>query len=74
MMDLNIPNTKIELIQWLTTLEDENILKRLIEFRQSAVYQLSEAEERSIDEGLEDLKNGNVVPHDEVKKTYEKWL
>ncbi len=28
----------------------------------------------SIERGLEQIKNGETVPHDEVKKRYEKWL
>jgi len=46
----------------------------LLEFSNSSTYELSEAERKSIEEGLEDLKNGNVIPHSEAKKVYEKWL
>jgi predicted transcriptional regulator len=28
----------------------------------------------SIDRGLEQIKRGETVPHDEVRKRYEKWL
>lgn len=73
-MALNVQNTKIELIRWLTTVEDADMLKKLIEFRDSSIYELSEAERQSIEEGLEDLKKGDVIPHSEVKKAYEKWL
>lgn len=77
-MDLNIQNVKIELIQWLTTIEDVATLKELLEFRESQVkpivHQLSDVEAAAIDEDLEDLKNGNVVPHSEAKKIYGKWL
>ncbi|MCF8459863.1 MAG: hypothetical protein K9G46_04000 [Flavobacteriales bacterium] len=73
-MALNVQNTKIELIQWLTTVDDIDVLKKLLDFRNSSTYELSEAERKSIEEGLEDLKNGEVIPHSEAKKTYEKWL
>jgi len=36
--------------------------------------ELSEAEKKSIELGLEDIKKGRVVAHSEVKKLYEKWL
>jgi len=73
-MALNVQNAKIELIQWLTTVEDTDMLKKLLEFRNSSTYELSEAERKSVEEGLEDLKNGEVIPHAEAKKIYEKWL
>ncbi len=73
-MALNVQNAKIELIQWLTTVEDTDMLKKLLEFRNSSTYELSEAERKSVEEGLEDLKKGDVIPHSEVKKVYEKWL
>ena len=28
----------------------------------------------SIDRGLDQIKNGQTVPHEEVRKRYEKWL
>ncbi|MBI1286334.1 MAG: hypothetical protein GC178_02040 [Flavobacteriales bacterium] len=73
-MALNVQNTKIELIQWLTTIEDARLLKKLLDFRDATTYELSEAEKQAVDEGLEDLQNGDVIPHAEARKTYEKWL
>jgi hypothetical protein len=75
-MELNIQKTKLELIQWLTNLEDKAVLKKLLDISQekTASYKLTEEERKSILKGLEDLKNGDVVSHSEVKKSYEKWL
>lgn len=36
--------------------------------------ELSDAEKKSIELGLKDIKKGRVVAHSEVKKLYEKWL
>ncbi|AYN00840.1 DUF2683 family protein [Chryseobacterium sp. 3008163] len=36
--------------------------------------ELSDAEKKSIELGLEDIEEGRVVAHSEVKKLYEKWL
>lgn len=36
--------------------------------------ELSDAEKKSIELGLDDIKEGRVVAHSEVKKLYEKWL
>lgn len=73
-MALNVQNTKIDLIQWLTTIEDETLLKKLLEFRNAATYELTEAERQAVEDGLEDMRNGDVVPHAQTRKTYEKWL
>ena len=32
-MEINIQNAKIELIQWLTTLEDSSLIQKIIELR-----------------------------------------
>lgn len=36
--------------------------------------EISEAEKASIERGLEDIKAGRVVSHEEVRKKYLKWL
>jgi hypothetical protein len=36
--------------------------------------EISEVEKASILRGLEDIKAGRVVPHEKVKKMYQKWL
>lgn len=77
-MDLDIKNAKIELIQWLTTLEDKSIIKKIIELRKSESKdwwnEISESEKKSIDKGISEADNGDLVPHTEVRKMYEKWL
>lgn len=30
--------------------------------------------QESIERGLEQIKNGQTLPHDEVRKRYDKWL
>ena len=70
-------HAKLELIQWLTTLENEDLLKQIIQLKESdnqSVYHLTKEERISVEKGLEDLRNGDVVSHDEVRKGYEKWL
>lgn len=77
-MSLNVQNAKIELIQWLTTIEDSSIIQKLIDLRNREVKDwwddLSEEEKYSIEQGINDSNNGRVVPHSEVRKIYEKWL
>lgn len=73
-MGLNMPKTKIELIQWVTTLEDTSTLEDLLEIMdkhsQSKTYELNKQEAQSVNEGIEDMEQGNVAPNSEAKKVY----
>lgn len=73
----DILNTKIDLIQWLTTLEDSNVINKIIDIKNSYDTQsskLSVKEEESINKGISDADNGKLKPHSEARKIYEKWL
>lgn len=37
-------------------------------------FSISEKERESINAGLQDLANGRTIPHEQVRKLYEKWL
>ena len=77
-MEISIQNQKMELIQWLTTLNDESVIQKLIDLRNNQLKdwwnELSNAEIESIEKGIKDADNGNLVSHSEVRKTYEKFL
>ena len=77
-MELDIQNTKIELIQWLTTLEDKSLIQKILELRKSEskdlCEELSEAEKESVELGISDADNGRLKPNSEAKKIYGKWL
>lgn len=77
-MATSIESTKVELIQWLTTLEDKSILIKLKEFQESVMsskeYVLNEEENIAVEEGLSEYESGKIHPHEDVKKLYEKWL
>ena len=36
--------------------------------------EISDAEKKSIEKGIEDAKSGKVKSHAVIKKSYEKWL
>ncbi|MER3373604.1 MAG: hypothetical protein RIM83_03120 [Allomuricauda sp.] len=77
-MDINIQNKKIELIQWLSTLNDESIIEKIMKLRDSEKSdwwkELSKEEKQSIDQGIKDADAGKLKPHSEATKLYEKWL
>lgn len=77
-MAIDLQNKKIELIQWLSTLDNEIIIDKLMELRESEKTDwwngISEGEKESIEKGIEDANSGNLRPQSEVRKLYEKWL
>lgn len=77
-MNTNILNEKLELIQWLSTLEDTSIIKKLIQFRKDETKDwwdsISEEEKKSIEKGISEADNNELKSHSEARKIYEKWL
>ncbi|MCB9032419.1 MAG: hypothetical protein H6553_01125 [Chitinophagales bacterium] len=77
-MESNLLNAKIELIQWLTTLEDSTLIQKIIELRKNETKdwwnEISEDEKESIELGIADAENGNLQPNSAAKKVYGKWL
>lgn len=75
---LSLQKEKLELIQWLSTLEDKSIIEKIKNLRKAETKDwwdtISEEEKTSIEKGLIDLKAGRKKPHSEVRKLYEKWL
>ena len=77
-MEVDIQNAKIDLIQWLISIEDSSTIQKIIELRNSEKENCntksSDAEKKSVELGIIDADNGKLKPHSEAKKIYEKWL
>lgn len=77
-MEANLQNIKLELIQWLATLEDNSILQKILDLRNDQARdwwnEISEEEKASIEKGMNDANKGNIKPHSEAYKIYEKYL
>jgi hypothetical protein len=77
-VDSHILDKKIELIQWLSSLEDKAIIEKLIQFRKSETKDwwntISNEEEISIEKGMKDAENKKLNAHSSARKRYEKWL
>lgn len=77
-MDIDLQNKKIELIQWLSTLNDESIIEKIMKLRETEKTdwwkEISKEERKSIDKGIQDADSGKLKSHSEAKKLYEKWL
>lgn len=77
-MDLSLENKKIELIQWLSTLNDTSLIDKLMKLREKEKNdwwnEISVSEKESIEKGIQDADNGKLTSHSNVKGIYEKWL
>lgn len=77
-MDIDIQHTKIELIQWLTTLEDYAVIQKIIDVRNNEAKdwwnEISNAEKDAIEKGIADADVGKLKPNSEAEKIYGKWL
>ncbi|WP_127845741.1 hypothetical protein [Psychroflexus aestuariivivens] len=67
---------KLELIEWLAKLEDDETIQYLKALKNSKTENndwwndLSEAEMASIKQGIDDIENGRTISHEEVKAKY----
>ena len=68
-MNATINSQKIDLIQWISGLNDSLVLEKL-----NAVKESVTAELQSIERGFEDFQQGRVVSHTQAQKRYAKWL
>ena len=77
-VNLNILNQKLELIQWLSTIEDSSIIEKIMDLRKKESKDcwnsISEDEKEFIELGLKDAESGKLNPHSTARKLYEKWL
>lgn len=72
---MSLDQIKIDLIQWVSTLEDETVLAELIKIqKEHKSVELSAEELKSIQKGQKDAETNNLVDHSEARKSYEKWL
>ena len=77
---MNIHTEKLDLIEWISKLNDTSIIEKLKEIRKNYIHSidwgdtLDQEEIESIEEGLKDLEEGRVHSHGTAKKLYEKYL
>ena len=76
--ELNIQSKKLELIQWLSTIEDLSVLNKIIDLKKQENKDwwnlISDNEKQSIEKGLQDANSGKLNSHSKAKQLYDKWL
>ncbi len=77
-MNISLENKKIELIQWLSTLNDKSLIDKLMKLREKEKTdwwnEISANERESIQKGIQDADNRKLTSHSNVKEIYEKWI
>jgi hypothetical protein len=73
-MDASVSSQKIDLIHWITELNDPSILAQVNAIKDDMLAPSSYAEMQSIERGLNDFQQDNTISHTQAKKRYEKWL
>ncbi|CAM3996792.1 hypothetical protein FLJU110815_11110 [Flavobacterium jumunjinense] len=77
-MELSLLNKKMELIQWLSTIEDSSLIEKIMELKKKESKDwwnsISDNEKKSIEKGIQDADSGKLKPHSEARKLYEKWI
>jgi len=78
---MNITAEKLDIIQRICEIQDNDLIdliKNIIDVPAKSKTdwwnQLSQPEKESINRGLNDLQQGKLHPHDQIRKKYEKWL
>ncbi len=74
-MDIQIE--KLNLIKWLTDVQEPSVIERFIALKNDQQgdwwEQISEDEKSEIEEGLAQADKGEVFSHEEVMSKYQKW-
>lgn len=77
-MEMNLHATKLELIQWLSTIDNPRVIEKILAIRNNEKedwwVNLSPLEKESINKGIEDADAGNLNDHEHARKIYGKWL
>ena len=77
---MNIQTEKLDLIEWITKLNDSSIIEKLRAIKSNYVHSpdtwdnLHKEEIESIERGLKDLDEGRVHSHETARNIYAKYL
>jgi hypothetical protein len=77
---MNIQTEKLNLIEWISGLNDTSIIDRLREIKDDYSKSkdwwdtLKKEELASINRGLKDFEEGRIHSHETARKIYEKYL
>jgi hypothetical protein len=78
---MNISAEKFDIIQRICEIQDTDLIdliKNIIDIPSTSKSdwwnQITQEEKESINRGVNDLDQGKVYAHDQIRKKYKKWL
>ena len=78
---MNLSAEKLDIIQRICEIQDNDLIDRIKNIisvpnisKSDWWSHITQEEMASINRGLDDLQQGKVQPHDQIRKKYEKWL
>lgn len=75
---MDLQAEKLRLIEWLAGLNDPVTIEELVSLKNAKSHdwwdEISVEEKSEIEEGIAQADRGELVPHEEVMKKYQKWL
>ena len=78
---MNISTEKLDIIQRICEIQDNDLIdliKNIVDIPKKSKSDwwnhISLEEKESINRGLQDLEQGKVYSHEQIRKKYEKWL
>ncbi len=77
LVEMNIETRKVNIISWITHLNDKEILSKIESLQQSEPdwwEMISDEEKSEIEQGLGEIEKGELKAHDKVMEKYKKWL
>lgn len=66
---MNITLEKQNILQWIQNLNDKKIIEKILDLKKE--NQISDYENLLIQKGLNDVAEGNISSHDEVKIRFQ---
>ncbi len=75
-MGIEMQNTKIDLINWITTLEDKAVISKIMALKANDDwwFKLNDSEKKSIEKGILDADAKKLNSNEKAKDIYGKWL
>ena len=72
---MSVVQLRKEIIDMVNFIDDESILEEFYNLIriESGIYQLTEAESKAIQEGLDDSKHGRVYSFEEANQLLQEW-
>ena len=78
---MNISAEKQDIIQKICDIQDNDfidLIKNIVETPYPSMSdwwnEITPEERESVNRGLDDIDEGKVYPHEQIRKRYEKWL